>query len=458
MMDISVVGTGYVGLVSGVCLAEKGHNVICVDVDQEKVDRINAGESPIHEKGIDSLLKKNIGSRLTATTDLADAVSRSSLTMIAVGTPFDGSAIDTSYIRSASNSIGAALRGKADFHTVVVKSTVVPGTTDSIVLPIVEQASGKRAGKDFGVSMNPEFLREGAAIGDFMDPDRIVYGGSDEKTLSMLDDLYSVFEDADKVRTTNKTAEMIKYTANSLLATMISFSNEIGNLCSELGEIDIVDVMRGVHLDRRLCPIMENGNRVVPAIATYLEAGCGFGGSCFPKDVQALVAHGQAAGQDMNILQSVMDLNHSQPLRLIDLLKKHYEPLEGKKVTVLGLAFKPGTDDMRESPSIPIIRALHGEGAGISAFDPIATDEARKVFEDIPIEYADSLDEAVQGSDAIVLVTIWDEFLPLPDIINSMSPSPLLVDGRRMFDKNSVPRYEGIGLSVAHSTCEPATT
>ena len=297
--------------------------------------------------------------------------------------------------------------------------------------------------------MNPEFLREGAAIGDFMDPDRIVYGGSDEKTLAELDNLYAVFKDADKVRTTNKTAEMIKYTANSLLATLISFSNEIGNLCSGLGDIDVVDVMKGVHLDRRVSPILENGDRIVPAISTYLEAGCGFGGSCFPKDVKALIAHGQAAGQDMNILQSVVDINHSQPLRLIDLLKKHFKSLRGRKIAVLGLAFKPGTDDMRESPSIPIIQALHQANAEISAFDPIAIDEARKLFSDVPIRYAESLSEAVEGTDAVVVVTTWDEFAPLPELINSMSSPPLLIDGRRMFDKNSVPHYEGIGYSSA---------
>ena len=265
-MDISVVGTGYVGLVSGVCLADKGHRVICVDLDEAKVAQINAGQSPIHEEGLDALLQRNIGSRLTATTDLASAVADSTLTIIAVGTPFDGSAIDTSYIEAASKEIGTALRDKKEFHTVVVKSTVVPGTTDDVVLPILEQASGKSAGKDFGVSMNPEFLREGAAIGDFMEPDRIVYGGTDERTLSIMDDLYSVFENVDKIRTTNKTAEMIKYTANSLLATLISFSSEMGNLCAGLGEIDIVDVMKGVHLDRRLSPILDNGDRVVPAI------------------------------------------------------------------------------------------------------------------------------------------------------------------------------------------------
>ena len=448
-MDISVVGTGYVGLVSGVCFAERGHRVICVDIDQEKVAQINAGHSPIHEEGLDALLQRNIGSGLTATTDLADAVSRSTLTIIAVGTPFDGQAIDTRYIEAASKAIGTALRDKEEFHTVVVKSTVVPGTTDTVVLPILEKASGKRAGRDFGVSMNPEFLREGTAIGDFMKPDRIVYGGSDARTLAALDDLYGVFKDVDTIRTTNKTAEMIKYTANALLATLISYSNEIGNLCAELGDIDVVDVMRGVHLDRRLSPILNNGERIVPAITTYLEAGCGFGGSCFPKDVNALISHGRNAGQEMNILQSAMEINRSQPLQLLKMLKKHFRSLQGLKVTVLGLAFKPGTDDMRESPSIPIVKALHQEDVEISAYDPVAIGEARKLFGDIPIRYAASLNEAVQSADAIMLVTKWDELASLPAIINSMDAPPLLIDGRRMIDKNSVPRYEGIGLSAS---------
>jgi len=446
-MNISIVGTGYVGLVSGVCLAEKGHNVVCVDIDKDKVDQINAGEAPIYEDGLSELLKSNIGERLTATTSLVDAVVDSSLTMIAVGTPFDGTAIDVSYIEAASKAIGAALKDKDSFHTIVVKSTVVPGTTDDVVAPLLERESGKKIGEEIGLSMNPEFLREGVAIRDFMEPDRIVYGGSDEITLAAMDELYAVFEDADKIRTTNKTAEMIKYTANSLLATMISFSNEIANLCSGLGEIDVKKVMQGVHLDHRLSPIMEDGSRVVPSITTYLEAGCGFGGSCFPKDVKALISHGVASGQSMDLLESVIRINHAQPLRIMDLLHESFESLSGRKVTVLGLAFKPGTDDMRESPAVPIIRALHDEGAEIVAYDPIAIDEARKVLVDVPLTYVESMRDAVDGAEAVVLVTAWDEFSNLPELVNAADDSPVVIDGRRMIEKNSVPRYFGIGLS-----------
>lgn len=446
-MNISIVGTGYVGLVSGACLADKGHTVICVDVDKHKVDQINAGKCPIYEEGLESIVKRNVGSRLTATSDLAAAVAKTDITLIAVGTPFDGQAIDTSYIEGASREIGEALRVKDNFHAVVIKSTVVPGTTDGVATPILEAASGKKAGKDFGVGMNPEFLREGVAIPDFMEPDRIVYGATDDKTFALLDDVYSVFPGVDVIRTSNKTAEMIKYTANSLLATLISFSNEIGNLCTSLGEIDVVDVMKGVHLDRRLSPILESGDRVVPSITTFIEAGCGFGGSCFPKDVKALIAHGQAAGQDMNLLQSVIDINRAQPMKVLELLKKHFDSLRGLKVAVMGLAFKPGTDDMRESPSIPIVKALHDEGVQISAYDPVAIDEARKIFNGIDIAYASSIEEAVHGVDAVVIVTIWNEFRSLPDIINKSASPPLLIDGRRMIDRNAVARYDGIGMT-----------
>ncbi|MGH7928826.1 MAG: nucleotide sugar dehydrogenase, partial [Candidatus Binatia bacterium] len=251
-MKISVIGTGYVGLVSGVCLVEAGHTVVCVDKDAVKVDKITRGESPIHEEGLPALLAGNIGKRLTATTNLREAVLNTDLSLIAVGTPFDGSAIDISYIKQAAAEIGEAMRDKQEYHTVVVKSTVVPGTTDEVVLPILEAESGKQAGKDFGVGMNPEFLREGVAVDDFMHPDRIVLGAIDQRSLEALSAVYEPFECTDVVSTTPKTAEMIKYASNSLLANLISFSNEIANLCSTAGQIDAKAVMRGVHLDKRL--------------------------------------------------------------------------------------------------------------------------------------------------------------------------------------------------------------
>ena len=375
-MKISIVGSGYVGLVSGVCFAEKGHDVISVDIDRAKVDRINSGEAPIYEKGLEKLLQRNLQHRFRATTDLRAAVMASDLSIIAVGTPFDGNEIDLRFIEGAALDIGRALRNKSAYHVVVVKDTVVPGTTDNTIIPLLEKASGKIAGVDFGVAMNPEFLREGEAVHDFLFPDRIILGTLDERTLIVLKELYEPFQDVPKLCTNLCTAETIKYTANSLLATMISFSNEIGNLCAEIGDVDVVEVMKGVHLDKRISPVLTDGTRIKPDFTTYIEAGCGFGGSCFPKDVQTLISYGEEKGTPMRILQAVMDLNSAQPGKVLALLRKHYPILEGVKVTVLGLAFKPGTNDMRESPAIPVVKELLAQKAVIKAYDPIAEEEA----------------------------------------------------------------------------------
>lgn len=447
-MKISVVGTGYVGLVSGVCLAAKGHTVTCVDVDETKVERINRADPPIFERGLKELLSETVGSLLFATTDLREAVMQSELSIIAVGTPFDGDEIDLTYIRTVAQQIGEILRDKDDYHVVVVKSTVVPGTTDEVVKPILERASGKAAGRDFGVGMNPEFLREGEAIDDFMNPDRIVLGGMDDRTQETLAQVYAAFPEVDKLKTSNKTAEMIKYTANSLLATMISFSNEIGNLCATLGDIDVVEVMQGVHLDKRLSPILPDGTRIKPSFTTYLEAGCGFGGSCFPKDVKALIAHGKKAGRPMPLLEAVIEVNAHQPEQVLGLLEKHFPDLKDRRVAVLGLAFKPETDDMRESPAIPIVQHLLAHGASVRAYDPIAAHEARKIFGNGQISYTESLPEAIEAAEAIVLLTRWKEFNALPSHLQNRSPQPLVIDGRRMLDKTQIAKYEGIGLRV----------
>ena len=445
-MKVSVIGTGYVGLVSGVCLAEKGHKILCVDIDEEKVNKINHGIPPIYEKGLEELLRKNIHANLQATTDLHKAVAETEISLIAVGTPFDGEKIDLSYIEAVSRQIGKALKDKAGYHTVVVKSTVVPGTTDEVVLPLLEETSGKKAGTHFGVGMNPEFLREGKAIRDFMFPDRIVMGAVDKKSHDSLDELYSPFEGVDKLRTNNKTAEMIKYTSNSLLATMISFSNEIANLCAAIGDIDVVDVMKGVHMDKRLSPIMRNGKRIIPSFTTYIEAGCGFGGSCFPKDVKALIAHGKRAGKPMELLDAVMQVNARQPRQVISLLKKRFSSLRGLRIAILGLAFKPGTDDMRESPAIPVVRELLAQGAEINAYDPVAQREAQRLFGNHHIVYSDNLRQTVENVQAIVLLTRWEEFGKLPELLVDLNSQPVVIDGRRMLDKTSVTRYEGIGL------------
>ncbi len=445
-MNISVIGTGYVGLVSGVCLSEKGHRVTCVDNDKVKVDLINNKISPIHEKGLDKLLNKNFGNNLNATTNLYESVINSDVSLIAVGTPFDGELINLNYIREVSKEIGLALKDKKTYHVVIVKSTVIPGTTDDVVIPILEKYSGKKIQVDFGVGMNPEFLREGVAVEDFMNPDRIVLGGTDIKTHEIMEEIYKVFRGTDILKTSNMTAEMIKYASNSLLATMISFANEIGNFCENLEGVDIVDVMNGVHLDKRVSPILEDGRRIFPGLVSYLEAGCGFGGSCFPKDVKALISHGDQIGSTMKLLKSVIDINENQPFKILDLIHKHYTNLDGVNIAIMGLAFKPGTDDMRESPSIPIIKELLKKGANIDAYDPIAEDEAKKIFDNKDINYCNDLKESVKNAKIVIVLTSWPEFSKLNNIVED---DTLVIDGRRFLNKHDFSKYEGIGLSQA---------
>jgi UDPglucose 6-dehydrogenase len=439
-MRVSIVGTGYVGLVSGVCLAHVGHDVVCVDLDADKVRRINNGESPIHEERLPELLKGVVGANFRATTDLADAIRSTEVTILAVGTPFGEDRIDLGQIRSAAEQVGQVLRDLDRYHVVVVKSTVVPGTTEDVVGQALEEASLRRIGPDIGLAMNPEFLREGVAVADFLEPDRIVLGGIDERTLDVLSELYAVFEDTPILRVDPRTAEMVKYTSNALLATLISFSNEIGNLCGELGT-DVVEVLEGVHLDRRFSPVVD-GHRVEPGLLTYLAAGCGFGGSCFPKDVKALVAHGEAAGVGMPMLRSVLDTNEAQPRVLVDRLRRHLD-LEGARVTVLGAAFKPGTDDVRESATLTVVRELRDAGAGVVLHDPIALDNARESLGAEGIEYVSDLGVALEATDAVLLVTSWPEYRQVPDLLDGRDIP--VIDGRRVLDPDSVASYDGIG-------------
>ncbi len=421
-MKISIVGSGYVGLVTGIGFAEKGHNVIFLDVDKHKIELINSGKPPIYEKGLAELMKKN-KDRYYATTKYEEAITKSEITFICVGTPSkDDGYIDLKYVKSASKKIGKVLADKDDFHVVVVKSTVVPGTTENVVKPIIEEKSGKKAFEDFGLAMNPEFLREGNAVNDFFNPDRIVIGVKDERTKSILEELYKPFK-CPKLITDIKTAEMIKYASNAFLATKISFANEIGNICKKLG-IDVYEVFRGVGLDHRINP-------------AFFRAGIGFGGSCFPKDVKALIRKAEELGEEPRILKAVIEVNERQPLKLIELLKKHVSNLNGKTVGVLGLAFKPDTDDVRESRAIPIVRALLKEGANIVAYDPKAMDNFRKFFPQI--EYAKSAEEVIAKSDAVLIVTEWKEFEKLD------YHGKIVIDGRRVEKAMKEAKiYEGI--------------
>jgi UDPglucose 6-dehydrogenase/GDP-mannose 6-dehydrogenase len=424
-----------------------------VDVDERKIESINRGVSPIHEAGLTELLQKHAGGLLTATDDLPGAISRSDISIIAVGTPFNGTQIDLDQIREAAARVGSALAHIDAFHVVVVKSTVVPGTTDDVVRPILEERSGKRAGEDFGLGMNPEFLREGVAVADFSDPDRLVLGAIDGRTLEVLEKLYDGFDGVPRLRTNIRTAEMIKYASNALWATLISFSNEIGNLCALHSNVDSLDVLGGVHLDRRFTTRDAADPASLPAVVDYIAAGCGFGGSCFPKDVRALIAHGRNLGCDMPLLQAVIDINVKQPASVIAALRRHFSDLGGLRIAILGLAFKPGTSDIRESPALAVIEKLLQHGSVLRVYDPAAMTELSLTLRS-RLDCAPSLIDCIKGADAILILTAWPEFKALPDLLAHHNWTPLVVDGRRLLAKRSVARYEGIGIRNMPSAIE----
>jgi UDPglucose 6-dehydrogenase len=414
-MKIAVIGAGYVGLVSSACLAELGHSVTLIEIDNDKVQNINLGIPPIYEKGLDGLLLANVGKNLVATSDNS-AISDSDISLICVGTPpgKDGEA-DLSWVVSASQAIGQSLRSHNGYHVVAVKSTVPPGTTEQFVIPNVLKYSDKSY-HEIGFVMNPEFLREGLAVKDFMNPDRIVIGSLDKKSGDIFGTIYKDLK-SPSIRTSLKAAEMIKYTSNAFLATKISFSNEIGNICKRL-DIDVYEVMQGVGLDHRINP-------------HFLNAGVGFGGSCFPKDVSALIHLAEDIGENPILLKSVIDVNNLQPLRIIKLLEKRLGKLEGKRIAMLGLAFKNDTDDARESRAIPIINELKRRGANVAGYDPKANSSMKSIIPDI--EYCESARAALKKADGCLVVTEWPVFGELSDEFDSMS-SKVIIEGRRVLN------------------------
>lgn len=409
------------GVVTGACLADMGYEVSFIEPDGRKVECINSAKSPIYEPGLDELICKN-KERISATMDPQEAMKDACIAFLCVGTPsnHDGS-IDLSYIKAASSDAGKALKNRDDFPLIVVKSTVLPGTTEDVVRPLIESKSGKIAFQDFGLASNPEFLREGDAIKDFFKPDRIVAGVEEKRSQTLMANIYSEF-DCPKLFTRIKTAETIKYASNAFLATKISFANEIGNFCKTLG-IDSYEVFKGVGLDQRINP-------------HFFSTGIGFGGSCFPKDVRALLAKMKEVGLDPKILRSILEVNDNQPLRLVELLERHLGILKGKRIGVLGLAFKPNTDDVRECRAAVIVESLIEKGAEIIAYDPMAMDNFRTMYPQI--SYAKS-PEAVLDSEAVLILTEWKEFKKLD------YSGKTVIDGRRFNRaKQEAAVYEGV--------------
>jgi UDPglucose 6-dehydrogenase len=446
-MRVSVVGAGYVGLVTAACLAEHGHEVICVDLDRARLEGVLRGFAPFHEPGLDELVRRHAGRALLVTDDIADAVRRSQLSLLAVGTPSVDGRIDLQAVLSAAQSIGTSLRNSDEYHAVVVKSTVVPGTTNDSVRAALEEASGRTGGIDFGLGMNPEFLTEGQAVADFMDPDRLVLGADDGRTHELLEELYRGFpHSVPRIVTNTRTAEMIKYASNTLLATMISFSNEIADVCAAVGDIDVVDVLEGVHVSRYLAPRGEDGIPVRAPISSFLEAGCGYGGSCLPKDTAALIAMAADLGQPTPVLDAVVETNARRADVVLRLAEERLGDLDGLRAAVLGLAFKPDTDDVRESPAVPIVTGLLARGASVVVHDPVVT----KLPAELPtadVTLTNELSDALARADLALLVTRWEVYEAVPAILAELDDPPLLIDGRRMVDRGSVPRYAGIGCS-----------
>lgn len=446
-MNICVIGTGYVGLVAGTCFADSGNDVVCIDINAGKIEKLNRGEIPIYEPGLEELVKRNSKDRrLRFTTDLASAVNNSLVCFIAVGTPpgEDGSA-DMKYVLEASRGIGRAMDG---YRVIVNKSTVPVGTAEKVRAAIQDELDKRGKDYKFDVVSNPEFLKEGAAIDDFMKPDRVVIGAESEKAKEIMRELYEPF-----VRTGKpilfmdvKSAEVTKYAANAMLATKISFINEIANLCEMVGA-DINNVRKGIGHDRRIG-------------FEFLFPGVGYGGSCFPKDVQAIIRTAGEYGYDMKILKSVEDVNCRQKGVIVDRILKHFQlsdtvhkqqakPLAGKIIGVWGLSFKPRTDDMREAPSITIIDKLLDAGAKIKAHDPEAMNEARKIFGS-RIEYIQDNYEVVKGADALAVITEWNEFRrPNFEKMKNLMKSPVIFDGRNIYDSHEMRSmgfiYYGIG-------------
>ena len=435
-MNIAIVGTGYVGLVSGACFAEMGVNVTCVDINEVKINSLLSGNIPIYEPGLEEMVLRNYKEgRLRFTTDLSSCLDEVEIVFSAVGTPpdEDGSA-DLQYVLEVARTVGRCMN---KYLVLVTKSTVPVGTAKKVKAVIQEELDKRGVNIPFDVASNPEFLKEGAAIKDFMSPDRVVVGVESEKAKEMMSRLYRPFllNNFRVIFTDIPSAEMIKYAANSMLATRISFMNDIANLCELVGA-DVNMVRKGIGADSRI------GSK-------FLYPGCGYGGSCFPKDVKALIKTAEKNGYSMRVLKAVEEVNEAQKSILFSKLRRHFETLEGKTIALWGLAFKPETDDMREATSLVMIDMLRKAGATVKVFDPVAMDECRRRIGD-QVVYAKDMYEAVIDADALLLLTEWKQFrLPSWAVIRKVMKQPLLLDGRNIYDAVELKelgfKYECIG-------------
>lgn len=423
---ISVIGLGYVGLTTVLGFTSKGYAVITVDTDKEKTKKIQQGILPFHEPKLQEQLVNAVNAgKIKCVLNYEEAIKSTDVTFVAVGTPSQPKgSINLQYIKQAIGEIGDALKKKKRYHLIVIKSTVTPTTTEKTLKSIIEKRSCKQCGSDFGLCMNPEFLREGSALDDMLHPDRIIIGEYDKKSGDILEALFHDFYSENTLpilRTNIPTAELIKYASNSFLATKISFINTIANICEKTPGADVSMVAKGVGLDKRIS-------------SSFLNAGLGYGGSCFPKDLKALLAYSKAINYESVFLDAIEKVNESQPYKAIELCKSFLNELKDKNIAILGLAFKPNTDDMRNAVSIPIINGFLEENAEVTVYDPVATLTAKSIFGD-RIKYATSAVQCLKNAECCILVTEWDEFKNLkPEDFTKNMKQPILVDGRRLYD------------------------
>ena len=425
---ITIVGLGYVGLTMAVCLAEKGIATVGLDSDKKKIELINNGSSPFYEPQLETMISRALDSgTLKIVDDYQKALRDSYIIFITVGTPSlsDGS-INLEQINSVINSIGKITRDRKSYYLIVIRSTVTPGTTGKIIKPILESTSGRTCGKDFGLCTNPEFLKEGSSVQDMLGPDRIIIGEHDKKSGNILEDFYRQFyfdNMPNLIRTSLENAELIKYVNNAFLATKISFINSIANLCEKIPNSDVEVIARGIGLDPRISPL-------------FLKAGLGWGGSCLPKDLKAVLNYSRKQGLDLPIVDAALRINESQPILAIDKARKALGGLKGKNIAILGLAFKPNTDDVRNAVSIRIIDKFLMEGAIVRAFDPVANENMKQIFGE-RIYYASSIEDCIKGTDCCVIVTEWEIFKNIRSSnFKALMKRPLIIDGRKIFDKN----------------------
>ena len=439
-MKICVIGAGYVGLATGVMFGKLGHDVVCADIDGSRVKMVNSGKLPFYEPPLEKELAKLVkADRLTATSDTVPAALVSKFIFLCVQTPsLPSGRIDIRPVKVASRSVGKALRRADDYKVVVMKSTVVPSTTDSVVQPILENVSGKKAGADFGLCMNPEFLQEGSAFKDSIEPSRVVIGSSDKRAGEMLAKLYAPIK-AEKIRTDLRSAEMIKYASNSFLATKISFANEIANMCVRFG-IDSEVVLRAAGMDPRIGRL-------------FLKPGLGFGGSCLPKDVKALKDFARSKGYSSKLLSTLLAVNEMQPLEGIRLLESEVGDLRGKRIAVLGLAFKGGVDDTRETRAVPLTTALLSHGASVVAYDPMAMNNFIRLMP--TIEYASSAAGCLKGADGCIVQADWPQFRKLGRKEFSQMRRAIIVDGRRFLDPAAIEGSGAVYLGIGYGLARP---